>query len=608
MEHRLSIRPITWGIASVQPTDKSYLKPGYHLYGVTRNNQTVYLRIDSEVTTLQQFWKQCELKPYETLVVNDYAPLPGRYAQAELNLVCSSSDLKSENIRIDVSKTLMFWDIETRISIPGRFTDANDPGDEIFMISLLVVVDDEITEIIITTLASCYQPGVIVITAPSEKDLLREFLTLWSRYRPDHSIYYNGDIYDLPYVHDRALRYHLTIPSLGKIQSYPSEIDTYSYTVPVGINERVRWRIFGTEFIDLLSYLRRRYPFLPNHRLSTVSTWLLSDGKDDMHIDDIMAVAETGTSHQEHTIKDVIHYSLMDVRCLYEIWREDRVDDYLTMLANNLLLTREDILRQPYWQLLNMDSPVTDYLEQSHVQQPTSGRYTDVVVRDYSELYRHVLLQSQDERLVSLARRLEGAWPQLKLLAYTLGQQELSSLLHDKLAILTEDVNIVAVGPTTIWHVGEWNNGKYPMVEEYPIFCFIPGNEAPLPCELWNYLALTHDGQLLSAGYTPVTQPCCKLVTQHIISFFTEEEVVPCLQDYILTARMRPFQEYAPYTPQCKLSGSATVTEYRTYAYIQTTHGPILYRNFSHTDTVNKNYYDNKIEEARNLLLRYVSF
>lgn len=608
MSQRLLIRPISWGVASVQPSDKPYLHPGYHLYGVTQDKRTVYLRIDSNVSTLYQFWQQYDLKPYHTLSVSEYAPLPGKYAQAELNLVCLSSDLQSENDRIDVNKTLMFWDIETRISVPGRFTDASDSHDEIFMISLLIVVDEEVTEIIITTLTSYYQPDVIIITAPSEKELLREFFMLWSNYRPDHSIYYNGDIYDLPYVHERALLYNLTIPSLSKVKSYPLDIDVYSYTVPVGINERVRWRIFGTEFIDLLSYFRRRYPFLPNHRLSTVSSWLLSDGKDDMHIDDIMAVAENGTSNQGHTIQDVIHYSLMDVRCLYEIWCENHVDDYLTTLANNMLLTREDILRQPYWQMLKIDNPGTDNFRPPHIRQPSQGRYTDVIIRDYSELYRQVLLQSQNVTLTDLARRLEGAWPQLKLLAYTLGEQELSSLLSNKFAVMSEDVNIIAVGPTTIWYVGKWDATRYPIVEEYPICCFIPGNEAFTSCEMWNYLALTHEGQLLSAGYTAATQPCCKLVAQHIISFFTEEEVAPRLQDYILTARMRPHQEYLPYTPQCKLSGGATVSEYRTYAYIQTTHGPILYRNFSDTDTVDKNYYDNKIEEARHLLTHYASF
>ena len=75
--------------------------------------------------------------------------------------------------------------------------------------------------------------------------MLDRFFNLFKIFRPDRHVYFNGDMFDMPYVIDRAGVLEKDIPNLSKIkhlQMIPKlESIATPFRVAIGSNSKITW-------------------------------------------------------------------------------------------------------------------------------------------------------------------------------------------------------------------------------------------------------------------------------------------------------------------------------------------------------------------------------
>ena len=672
MTSTLKVRPTSWTTIDPPETDlhnKPYLGPSIQLFGYTEDGTTIYVRIALQHTFVIKYpapphnmenmkvlygdgekfvvraatipstwepfvietdphgvenalWHACKLEPYDWLEITSFIPLPCKYTHCDLNIRCLEENLRQCHELQEPSHVsrLFLWDIEVYTPIHGKFPRASDETDEIFMVSI-ITVDDEIKEYVIASVPvhlTEQDDDIILLSAKNERDLLAQFFGLYAMFAPDYEGYYNGDMFDLPYVIQRAALHKLTIPHLSKIPSCPPNIITCKYPVPFGNNEAPALQKPGIEVVDLLHYSRRFYPFLPNHRLNTIAQYITGTGKYDLSIDDMMKAVET---RNQSALSEVVKYSMADSVCLLDTWESMDIDTVLHEVCNNLRISAHtllcsdyaEIVRQALWNIAPLQStPKNPYLPK-HLKAMECGTYRNVYVTDYSDLYAHVMQKSTVKAVAELGRRLVGAPP---LVIYTafhlLDYDNMFPYLQNELNNIMTKYSIVAVGPTTLWHFGRLDCDHCTLVNFYPIIMKIDGrppyNHRP---ENWNYIALTDHGEFESAGFSEVCRPLCGAAKKTMIMYMNATSIfVPPSptsfpnKDFILKVKMNENENYTADTLQGKLYRQCP-QQYqgtRELHYIQTTSGPLLASKMTPFHKIDYDYYVSRVQTIIDLL------
>lgn len=215
------------------------------------------------------------------------------------------------------------------------FVDANRQSDEITSISGVSMKRDGTLEAFIYTnkwtnfdpasmrkekLFSQGEFGFIVKKFDSEKDLLNAFFQTIRLDRPTCIVDYNGLTFDMPYIRTRAKRLGVSMEDLSMIRDLNLLTENVMVKTSIQTETLEDVNLPGVPHIDLIYYYRAMLPHLPNHRLETVSSRIIGQGKTGMSIAEFYKALET---QNPDLLRDAAEYSLRDSIALVELWNRD---------------------------------------------------------------------------------------------------------------------------------------------------------------------------------------------------------------------------------------------------------------------------------------------
>ena len=569
---------------------------------------------------LESFWEANEIGPYEWISIEKFSPLPGKYTTCDLNIMSdetyirNASDVEHENIQ----QRLFFWDIETFASKYGEFPNSSNPEDVIFMISIITVSGQgEHNGYVIASgdvkheLVKGDAENMVLIRARDEREVLLQFFAIYNTFKPDCQIYYNGDMFDMPYLLNRMSIHGLAIPKISKILSLTPRITQHQYPTPFGREMERTVKLPGTEIHDLLHYYRRFYPHLRNHRLDTVASGLIGEGKTDLTIDEMMDAVRTNDPEK---LSQVVEYSYVDSFRMFQLWNHEDGNQLLSVqgriesVCNNLGVSANTLLRDSFGSIINLAAYNIDAGAAlaggtkgtpSHLKEAVKGIYRNVYIYDYSELYRMLLVQSDQHLASTLGERLEGAPPQLILEAFYckyVDRTELLPMLQRVLDSVIGTQMVIAIEPTIIRTIGPLTVDWLKMLDNNPYYVSVAKA---------SYIILNGDGDVEKSGLSKLCRPKFELASDIIEEYLTlaysnnlgnfrppNLETLP-MSKFILTEKIGDVINLSPDSIKYKLAAQygSTITTWVSVKYLMTERGPVLLSSLETSDSINYTYY-----------------
>jgi DNA polymerase elongation subunit (family B) len=563
------------------------------------------------------------LGTYEWIRIEKFAPIPGKYTNCDFNIrtyeeyvsVVGNIDLP------DISPRLFFWDIETFASNQDEFPCSSNPGDFIFAISIITVSKEGINGYIIikgdvNMDLIDKKLGMTLIKVKDEKDLLSNFFALYNTFGPDRQIYYNGDMFDMPYILDRLTIHNFEIPKISKILSLTPFSYTRSYPTPFGQEKAQTLSLPGTEIIDLIHYYRRFYPHFKNHRLDTVSKAFIGEGKTGLTIEEMMGAIRTNNPDK---FADVVEYSFVDSLRLQQLWNTTNIQTNLENVCNNLGISIDVLLRYGFEYIINRAVYNIDagsalikgkYDEPKHLKDAMKGIYRNVFIYDYSELYREVMLLSKQPVASALANRLEGSPPKLIMTAFYsiyVDRGELLPLFNSMLDSILRTNMIIAMEPFIIRSIGPLKANWLKLLGISPAYVSV--SKA-------SYIVIDKNGELETAGLAKLCRPKFQLasdiIKQYLSLVYSNELknfVVPDIKTltvdkFILTEKLGDITSAKTDTIKYKLAAQhgTTITTWISVKYIMTLRGPVLLSKIEDNDQLNYEYYIEELDKYLKVL------
>lgn len=305
----------------------------------------------------------------------------------------------------------MYFDIETYTTTKEFTVPENS---EISIIVVIFASDTAKQAFAITTIPDAEYVNIPVIVVSTEKELIEKFYELWKEFSPTEIVHYNGYSFDIPYIIEKTLFYKIDPGSLGFLVSDSQTVETRQIRLATKSlpTKKTTWLLPGVKNIDLLPFFRRFYPELPNHKLDTVSRYILSEGKTDMSIERMFRIVGNGTPKERG---EVIHYCFVDVLLLLKLDLHLNVVNNLAAVANSLCVTMEHILTMSDVKLTssiiyNFDHEVLNKRLEVSAGSPTNksfkaGIYYNLKTYDYKSLVLECL-DSSDPFSLELKSRL----------------------------------------------------------------------------------------------------------------------------------------------------------------------------------------------------------
>lgn len=584
---------------------------------------------------LPSLWSATQIGPYEWITLHRYQPLPVKYTNCDLDILAAEEDIRpttaNDLTRATVVTTLpeimprlFFWDIETFASRRDEFPNANEPGDFIFMISIITVEQDTVNSYVIVKgsisqgllqqrLREQYgnQLPFVLIRVDTERELLERFFALYETFRPDRQVYYNGDMFDMPYLLDRLSIHGLPIPHLSKIPSLELRSSFQKILTPFGMVDTRTINIPGTEIIDLLYFYRRFYPYFRNHKLDTISTNFIGEGKTDLSIEEMMDAIRTDDPEKQVRVVD---YSFIDSLRMQQLWDQTKVGPKMERVCNNLGISIGNLLHDRFDQIIDAamyhldagafigkgasDNP-------NYLQNATNGIYHDVYVYDYTELYRQIMLRSQQPTIRTLAKRLEKAPPSLIMTAFFSGYVDRSVLLK----VLLDEINrfkltntIISIDATTIRTIGPIS---FPLLKLVNVFrCYVSLGKA-------SYISL-EEKKIELNGTAKLCRPAFPLQYEMIDQFvnrvcnnsldqfaYLDIPSLP-LDKFVMVEKIEQIQKYKSGSLKYELARqyNGEIKTWVKVKYVMTTRGPMMLSLLQPGTELDYNYYIREINTS----------
>jgi hypothetical protein len=145
---------------------------------------------------------------------------------------------------------------------------------------------------------------------------------------------YNGFGFDIPYLCQRMMLAGLPAPNITQIDTFSSQYLKTPIKTPWGVESKWSFTTSGIDNIDLLPIFRKIYPDLPNHRLETVSQFLLGEGKVDVDIEEYQEAIKDPLEYHDF-LQKFIEYSRTDSLLLHKLWNV--LTDELYLICNTFL-------------------------------------------------------------------------------------------------------------------------------------------------------------------------------------------------------------------------------------------------------------------------------
>jgi len=567
---------------------------------------------------VESFWEAKSIKPYNWISINKYTPIPGKYTNCDLN-INSDEEHISEYVGDtlpNITPRLFFWDIETFASRQGEFPNSSNVDDYIALISIItmnrdgtkgyVIARGDVNRELLTK-----HNNMVLIHAKDEKDLLTKFFAIYNTFQPDRQIYYNGDMFDMPYLLNRLAINNIEIPKISKIRTLTPWVIRRSYPTPFGREYERTINIPGTEIIDLIHFYRRFYPHLKNHKLDTVSKFFIGEGKTGLTIDDMMDAIRT---NNPDLLAKVVDYSYVDSLRMSELWLSSNTQHVLDSVCNNMCVSADSLLRSHFEDIINKllfnIDPGTAVFNNAfgtpdHLKDAVQGIYRNVHVYDYSELYRQIMIMSDHPVSVELANRLDGAPHKLILTAFYssyVDKSIASPLLTTMLESVLESNMIIALEPFIIRSIGPLNADWLKQIAISS--CYVSVAKA-------SYIILNESGELEPAGLSKLCRPKFSLASDIIKQYLTlvysdnlSSFTNPVMSDlpvdkFIMTERVGDISLLEPNTIKHKLAlqYGSNIETWVSMQYVMTSNGPTLLSKLKDNDVIDYTYYTKELQK-----------
>ena len=543
---------------------------------------------------LQSFWEAREIGPYEWLSLEKFVPLPGKYTTCDINLSIDEVNIATaprEIVLPDIFPRLFFWHISTLSSRKGEFPNSSNKEDVISMISITTVAPDGSNSyaIVLPTLNTSLDESILAVNARDEKDLIVQFFAIYTSFKPDRQIYYTGDMVDMPYLLNRSALHNYSIPRISKILSFLPEISYHSYPTPFGREMAPTISLPGTESIDLVHFYRRFYPQFSNYRLGAISDALLDEAENEIF-------EESTTSAR-----------------LSELWSVTEVHSRIESVCNNLGVSADVLLRESFADILhrsvyNIDAGaaiITGKKDKpDHFKEAVRGVYRNVLLYDYSELYRRLMVNSGQVIASTLGERLEDAPPGLIMEAFYseyVDRTKLIPLMNAMLESIISSEKIIAIEPVFIRSVGPLPADWLKLISTIP--CYVSVAKA-------SHIILDTRGSIESSGLAKLCRPKFELANDVIRQYITKvyrgrvaDFQVPKLEDvasekFVLSETIGDIMTLKSGSLKYVLAQqyAGILSGWITVKYLMTTKGPVLLSLVKEGEKIDYSYYIREIE------------
>ena len=617
MQKPLSILPSSWSCSN----------SSIQIFGYTNTNTSIFVKFpilakrdgpemykdmfENRYGVIYGIWKSKNLTPYYWININNYKPLPQKYAKCDLNISCGEEDIvqSNETNDHDSEEKLLFWDIETYVENTDIFCSANNPKEYIYMISIITKYKETRKSYLITTCNVPISNDYYVIKVSNEKALLERFFTIYQSFNPDRDIYFNGDSFDMPYLIGRCELNKVAIPTISKLSNYvPGK-----YITKNAYNQSV-WGIDtpGIDRIDLMLICKRLYPHLENHKLDTIAKHFLDKGKLPITLEEMIKAVDT----QDPQLLDTLaQYSVIDSLRMVELWEHLDLSYKLYSTCNNLKLSPDDVLHENMDILIDkimynmsIDSLDTTQNKPEHLNNIERGIYMNVYIYSYAELYLQVMRSSNHENVRSLAIKLVSEPDELiSKIFYSkyINTEELNKKVYDEMQVLKSKYKIIGITGTQIFTQNEILDHEY-LQEIKFVDLFLSEKEGNI---------LLQRGKFTSRGYGNLYRFECDYI-QNVINYYlvsirdniisdnTEELETSNTENLILTRRINNLNDLSPDKIEYKL-----IAQYDkkyiagvTLKYIMSMDGPILYSKMTEDIKIDQDFY----REAANRKIKYI--
>jgi len=489
---------------------------------------------------IESFWQSLQIGPYEWLEIQKYTPFSSDSA-SDLSIQTEDIYISPLNDTIPNSSERM----KRLFFCDPTFTDVG-----ISSISIITSDINSITKYYLTLTNLQDQKNTKVIITKSEKELLEKFFIIYTSFNPDIQIFYDEI---LSQFYKRIVYNNLDIYTNSKM--------------------------FSHETIHLIDYYRLFYPHLGDYSIKNVLNYITK------------TTFETSEK-------------------LYKLWITSKIYENMESLCNNLGVTFNTLLTSNNHNILDRAMYNIYPCAKRGVSSPyyklkdlDPGIYQNVYIYDYSEIYRCLMLISDDESVSKLGERLEGAPSSLITYAFYSSYVDRTKLMPQLSKILDpifELETIISVDPYTIRSIDIIDNNWLKSIYTNCLKCFVSLSKN-------NYIFLTENNDISIVGLTK-------------ISFLHLEESISRYLEYICSKDLdetNAFEIVMENNPQKfilteeVLESPDTLLKYTLFSqyesppssiikYIMTNSGPIILSKFGSNHQIDFDFYNKKINSYIN--------
>ena len=309
------------------------------------------------------------------------------------------------------SPLILSFDLEVYSHNPNKMPNATNMEDKIFQASCIFQRQGQ-PETMKKIIISMGHPDqeitgneVEIISVKSELKLLKAFIELIRKYRPNIVTGYNIFGFDIPYIIERCrkiYRIESDLRRMGFVAGVLSDVKTISWSSSAYGNQNFEYvDAHGIIFMDMDAYIRRDYKF-DNYKLKTVSTFFLGETKDPLTPKGIFKCYEKNTPK---SMGIVAKYCVQDAVLVMKLF--DYIKSWYAIaemsstfnVAIPVLYTQGQQIKV-YSQIYKYcydngiivehegyETKEGDKYQGAYVFQPVPGLYDYVVSFDFSSLY-----------------------------------------------------------------------------------------------------------------------------------------------------------------------------------------------------------------------------
>jgi DNA polymerase delta subunit 1 len=301
---------------------------------------------------------------------------------------------------------VLSFDIETYTDNHHSLPDKTNPNHVIWMISCLFQItgEKESRDKYIIQTSDCEEiPGVTIIKAKNEEDMLIAFLDLIDHLDPEIIMGYNIFAYDYPYIDARFSMFRESYEPCSRLEGYIPEFKLQEWNSGAYGQMTIAFlKMPGRISIDLFPLIKRDYKF-DKYTLDFVSQTLLGSSKHDVtHIE----MFEAFESKDIAKMTRVTKYCVQDSDLVLDLYEKMNVWIGLVEMANIVgveimeIFTRGQQIRcvSQIYDLTHRNQIVLDSrdtvemeYEGGFVGEPIVGLHEDVIVLDFSSLYPSIM-------------------------------------------------------------------------------------------------------------------------------------------------------------------------------------------------------------------------